>query len=64
MALGAKLEMRPALAHCRLGLGELHGRAGRHDLAEPHLAAAAALFGEMGIPSLRDRAARQRLRPE
>jgi class 3 adenylate cyclase/tetratricopeptide (TPR) repeat protein len=64
MTLGAKLQMRPALAHCRLGLGELHARAGRHDLAEPHLAAAVALFGEMGIPSLRDRAARQRLRPE
>ncbi len=43
-ALSEELGMRPLLAHCNLGLGRLHRRAGRRAVAEPHLAAAVATY--------------------
>jgi len=42
-----ELEMRPLMAHGRLGLGRWFARAGQRQDAEAHLRAAAALFGEL-----------------
>jgi DNA-binding NtrC family response regulator/tetratricopeptide (TPR) repeat protein len=49
LALASELEMRPLVAHGRLGLGRWHRRAGRRAEAEDHLRAAATLFGELGM---------------
>jgi hypothetical protein len=45
--LATELEMRPLLAHVRLGLGRWDARAGRRADAEAHLRAARALFVEL-----------------
>ncbi len=47
LALATELEMRPLVAHARLGLGRWCRRAGQRADAEEHLRAAAALFGEL-----------------
>ena len=47
--LAGALGMRPLVAHCHLGLGKLHRRAGEHAAAAEHLAAAATLYREMGM---------------
>ena len=39
--------MRPLVAQCHLGLGQLGRRAGQHQLAERHLTVASAMFREM-----------------
>ncbi|PYN75335.1 MAG: hypothetical protein DMD96_28495 [Candidatus Rokuibacteriota bacterium] len=49
LTLGTELEMRPLIAHSRLGLGLCHRRASRRPDAEEHLRAAAVLFGELGM---------------
>ena len=59
MAIAEPRGMRPAIAHCHLGLGELYGRSGRGGEARAHLRAAADLFRDLGIASLRERAERQ-----
>jgi tetratricopeptide (TPR) repeat protein len=59
MAIAEPLGMRPAVAHCLLGLGELYVRAGREESAQTHLHNAAGLFRDMGITSLHARAERQ-----
>jgi len=59
MTIADGLGMRPALAHCQLGLGELHARAGLRGTAREHLAAAVELFREMGLASMQERAERQ-----
>ena len=48
--------MRPLAALCRMGLGQLVGRARRSAEAEEHLSAALALFGAMGMSPWVDRA--------
>jgi transcriptional regulator with AAA-type ATPase domain/tetratricopeptide (TPR) repeat protein len=48
-SLASELEMRPLVAHSRLGLGRGHQRAGRRPEAQEHLAAAVALYGELGM---------------
>jgi hypothetical protein len=47
--------MRPAIAHCRLGLGELEAQGKRGEAGRKHLEEAAALFREMGMASLQAR---------
>ena len=47
-ALALELGMRPLVAHCRFGLGKLHGRAGDRRATE-HLTTAMSLFHEMGM---------------
>jgi tetratricopeptide (TPR) repeat protein len=47
LSLATELEMRPLMAHSRLGLGRWLARAGRRPDAEAHLRGAAALFGEL-----------------
>jgi tetratricopeptide (TPR) repeat protein len=49
LALADELGMRPLVAHCHLGLGRLHRRHGARELAERHLAAAAAMRDELGM---------------
>jgi tetratricopeptide (TPR) repeat protein len=47
-ALALELGMRPLIAHCRFGVGKLHGRAGDKRATE-HLTTATNLFREMGM---------------
>ncbi len=49
LAEAEALGMRPLTARCRLGLGRLHSRAGRPELAGEQLAAATAMFEAMGM---------------
>ena len=49
MTLATELGMRPLLAHCHLGLGNLYRGSGERAKAEEHLAAAAAMYREMGM---------------
>jgi hypothetical protein len=41
LARATELGMRPVVAHCHLGLGKLHWRAGDDATARPHLSTAA-----------------------
>ena len=41
--------MRPLIAHCRLGLGILHGKTGERERAGTELAAARVLFHSMAM---------------
>jgi hypothetical protein len=41
--------MRPLVAHCHLGLGKLHRRAGDDTKAREHLTTAATMYREMGM---------------
>ena len=58
MAIAEPLGMRPAMARCFLGLGELYLREGRVEVAHGHLHTAAGLFRDLGITSLQTRAER------
>jgi tetratricopeptide (TPR) repeat protein len=49
LGLAGPLGMRPLVAHCHLGLGKLYRRAGTQQHAREHLAAAAAMYREMGM---------------
>ena len=49
MALAEELGMRPLVAHCRLGLGTLYGRADRRPEAQNQLRTAATMFREMDM---------------
>ena len=51
LALATELEMRPLIAHGRLGLGRWYRRAGRPADAEGHLRAAAGLFAGLEMRS-------------
>ena len=44
-----ELDLRPLVAQCHLGLGKYHRHTGQQASAERHRAAAAALFGELGM---------------
>jgi hypothetical protein len=41
--------MRPLVAHCHLGLGRLHQRAGKQREAEEHMATALAMYRDMDM---------------
>ena len=57
LALAEPRGMRPLVAHCHLGLGTLRGRTGhRHD-AQTHIAIAATMYREMGMPFYLEQAA-------
>jgi tetratricopeptide (TPR) repeat protein len=49
LALAEELRMRPLIAHCRLGLGELEKRMGQPLAAREDVKIAAAMFREMGM---------------
>jgi hypothetical protein len=50
LALAERLAMRPLAAHCHLGLGRLHARAGDEPRSLEHLTTAAGLYREMDMP--------------
>jgi tetratricopeptide (TPR) repeat protein len=56
LALAGELEMRPLVAHCHAGLGRLLERMGKRREAREHLAAATAMYCEMGMPFWIERA--------
>jgi predicted protein tyrosine phosphatase len=49
MTLAAELGMRPLVAHCHLGLGELYRRIDDRPTAQEHLMTAATMYREMGM---------------
>jgi tetratricopeptide (TPR) repeat protein len=49
MALAIELEMRPLVAHCHLGLGNLYRQTGEGAKAEEHHTTATTLYREMGM---------------
>jgi hypothetical protein len=49
IALAFELGMRPLVAHCHLGLGQLHRRQGDPAKADANLATAAAMYREMAM---------------
>ena len=49
MALAEELGMRPLVAHCHLGLGELDAKTERRDEAREHLRAAATMYRAMDM---------------
>ncbi len=51
--------MRPLMAHCHFGLGTLYRRTGQREQAQECLAAAAAMFREMDMPSWLEKAVRE-----
>ncbi len=51
LTLASELGMRPLVAHCHLGLGNLHQRAGHRAKALESLRTAAALYRSMDMPS-------------
>ena len=54
--LAETLGMRPLAAHCLLGLGRLHSRAGSADLGREHLSDAATRYAAMGMALWGERA--------
>jgi hypothetical protein len=53
LALAGDLGMRPLVAHCRLGLGNLYRLTGDRDRAREHLAVASKMYDEMDMPTWR-----------
>ena len=49
LALAEPRGMRPLVAHCHLGLGKLHRRAGDHEQAQEYLTTAMAMYREMSM---------------
>jgi tetratricopeptide (TPR) repeat protein len=56
LALAEELSLRPLVAHCHLGLGELYRRAGTRQESRKHLTTAGTMFGEMDMPYWREKA--------
>ena len=48
-ALAEPRGMRPLVAHCHLGLGELYRRTGKREQAQEHLSTAMTMYREMGM---------------
>lgn len=49
MTMAQELGMRPLVAHCHRGLGQIQRRAGRPEQAHEHLATAATMYREMAM---------------
>jgi tetratricopeptide (TPR) repeat protein len=49
MALATKLGMRPLVAHCHLGLGNLYRQTGKREQAQEHLTIATTMYREMAM---------------
>jgi class 3 adenylate cyclase/tetratricopeptide (TPR) repeat protein len=49
LAIAERHGMRPLIAHCHLGLGQLYARIGKSEYARENLAAATTLYREMGM---------------
>jgi len=57
LALASELGMRPLVAHCRLGLGNLYRLTGDRSQAREHLSAASEMYDEMDMPTWRGQVA-------
>jgi len=49
LGLATELEMRPLVARCHLGLGQVYRRAGERERAREHLHTALSMFRQMGM---------------
>jgi hypothetical protein len=49
LVLAEELQMRPLVAHCRLGLGKLYRHTGQGEQAQQHFAIATTLYCEMDM---------------
>jgi tetratricopeptide (TPR) repeat protein len=49
IGVAEELGMRPLIARCHFGLGQLYRRGGRAEQAQPHLSTARTMFREMGM---------------
>jgi len=49
LAIATELGMRPLVAHCHFGLGNLHAKTGQREQATQHLATATTLYREMDM---------------
>jgi class 3 adenylate cyclase/tetratricopeptide (TPR) repeat protein len=49
LTIGARLGMRPLVAHCHLGLGKLYRRTGKREQAQEHLTTATTMYREMDM---------------
>jgi len=56
LSLAKELGMRPLVAHCHLGLGNLYSRTGRHPESREWFRIAAGMYLEMGMQFWLDRA--------
>jgi class 3 adenylate cyclase/tetratricopeptide (TPR) repeat protein len=56
LAIAEPSGMRPLVAHCHLGLGKMHRRAGKHDRAQEEFAIAMAMYREMEMAYWLERA--------
>ena len=56
LALAMELGLRPEVAHCHLGLGNVHHRTGQREQAKQHLATATRMYREMGMTYWLERA--------
>jgi len=56
LVLAEELGLRPLIAHCHLGLGKLCRPKGEQAQMQDHLAAAMAMYGEMGMTHWREQA--------
>jgi len=56
LALADALGMRPLMAHCHLGLGQLARRTGDPVTAQEHLGTAATMYREMDMGFWREKA--------
>jgi class 3 adenylate cyclase len=57
LALAEARGMRPLVAHCHLGLGQVYRKIGKRDGAREHLAVATTMYREMDMPFWLERAA-------
>jgi len=51
--------LRPLVAHCHLGLGQLYQRMGKHEEAQEHLTTATTMYREMGMTYWLEQAERE-----
>ena len=49
--------MRPLVAHCHFGLGQLYQRTGQHAEANKQIRSAAVMYHELGMDHWQERAA-------
>jgi DNA-binding SARP family transcriptional activator len=63
LTLAEALEMRPLVAHCHLGLGQLHRRAGDGAKAEASFQTATTMYREMGMRFWLEKAEAELVRP-
>jgi hypothetical protein len=49
LSIAIRVEARPLIAHCHLGLGKLYRRTDQREQAQEHLTTATTMYREMGM---------------